>query len=356
MATNGQGATTGIGGVFWRARDPVAAAGWFERHLGVPLGTLWPAAGAVLAAFPAEDGYWPAAQPVMLNLRVNDLDALAERLAGAGVAVERRAEWDDPRIGGFGRITGPEGMPVELWQPADALLEAEAAARGPNGQAAYAAAVRALAAVRRPLRAVVLGPKDGRLGCPLHPVLAELPAAEVLLVEPQATLHPALRDSYGQHPGAKVVAAMVGPAGARSYYTVAEPAWERLAGPWPADWPRWRAPAGAAAPDRAAVLDWLGRHLQAGEREAAIAEVEVASAPLPAHLAAQGWPAEVDLLQIDAGHAGAAGLAACALAETRPAVVWVDTSGRDAAAVEAALAPDYAVSPFPGALLAIRRP
>ena len=61
--------------------------------------------------------YFPVEKQVMLNFRVAGLDALAVRLAAAGVAVERRAEWDHPEVGRFARITDPEGNPVELWEP-----------------------------------------------------------------------------------------------------------------------------------------------------------------------------------------------------------------------------------------------
>ena len=53
----------------------------------------------------------------MLNLRVEGLDELATQLLAAGIAVERRAEWDMPGVGRFARIHDPEGNPIELWEP-----------------------------------------------------------------------------------------------------------------------------------------------------------------------------------------------------------------------------------------------
>jgi glyoxylase I family protein len=53
----------------------------------------------------------------MLNLRVTGIAELAERLASAGIAVERRDEWTDTEYGTFVRIHDPEGLPIELWQP-----------------------------------------------------------------------------------------------------------------------------------------------------------------------------------------------------------------------------------------------
>ena len=53
----------------------------------------------------------------MLNLRVTELDALAAKLEAAGIAVERRPEWDATDYGTFARIHDPEGLPIELWEP-----------------------------------------------------------------------------------------------------------------------------------------------------------------------------------------------------------------------------------------------
>jgi len=54
----------------------------------------------------------------MLNLRTDDLDALAARLSEAGIAVETNPDWNSPEIGRFARIADPEGNPIELWEPA----------------------------------------------------------------------------------------------------------------------------------------------------------------------------------------------------------------------------------------------
>lgn len=109
----------GLGGVFWRARDPEALAEWYARHLGIALGGPIPQAEGVSvpAAFPADTEYWPADRAFLINLRVEGLEALVAGLEAQGVAVERRAEWDTPETGRFARITDPEGTPVELWEP-----------------------------------------------------------------------------------------------------------------------------------------------------------------------------------------------------------------------------------------------
>lgn len=53
----------------------------------------------------------------MLNLRVKGLESLVATLEAAGVAVERRAEWEAGEYGAFARIHDPEGLPIELWEP-----------------------------------------------------------------------------------------------------------------------------------------------------------------------------------------------------------------------------------------------
>jgi catechol 2,3-dioxygenase-like lactoylglutathione lyase family enzyme len=113
---------TGIGGVFFRARDPAALAAWYRRHLGIDAGheAVWDQAAGptVFAPFRQDSDYFAADRAFMLNLRVDDLAALAAALRAAGIAVETRADWDgDGSYGRFARIHDPEGNPVELWQP-----------------------------------------------------------------------------------------------------------------------------------------------------------------------------------------------------------------------------------------------
>jgi len=109
----------GIGGVFFRARDPEALVAWYERHLGVPVedgyvvfqesrNTHW-------VPFPGDTTYWPGEQQAMVNFTVRDLDALLAQLRGAGVDVDERVE--EHEFGRFGWFVDPEGNRVELWEP-----------------------------------------------------------------------------------------------------------------------------------------------------------------------------------------------------------------------------------------------
>lgn len=116
----------GLGGIFFRARDPQALAQWYATHLGLavdpayggvrfdedvsrPGFTLWTPFAQDTAYFGDET------QPFMLNFRVDDLDALLARLRAAGVWVDEQRE--DGEFGRFGWIRDPEGRRVELWQP-----------------------------------------------------------------------------------------------------------------------------------------------------------------------------------------------------------------------------------------------
>ncbi len=112
---------TGIGGFFFRARDPEALTAWYATHLGVgsfPYGE-WQTQGgpSVFAPFKADSDYFPADRQWMLNLRVDDLDGLCATLRAAGIDVITKPEWDMPAVGRFARIHDPEGSPIELWQP-----------------------------------------------------------------------------------------------------------------------------------------------------------------------------------------------------------------------------------------------
>ncbi len=115
----------GMGGVFFKARDPKALAAWYREHLGVPVepGQTYcaftsAAAGemTVWSSFPTDTKYFgdgPA--PFMFNYRVANLDAMLAQLRAAGVKVDDKVE--DYSYGRFGWATDPEGNRFELWEP-----------------------------------------------------------------------------------------------------------------------------------------------------------------------------------------------------------------------------------------------
>jgi glyoxylase I family protein len=114
---------TGIGGFFFRAKDPKALAIWYQQHLGIapiPTGegeTAWEqeAGTTAFAPFPEATKHFGDPQKVwMLNFRVRDLDKMAAQLQAAGIEVKIDPNSD---YGRFARIHDPEGNPIELWEP-----------------------------------------------------------------------------------------------------------------------------------------------------------------------------------------------------------------------------------------------
>jgi predicted enzyme related to lactoylglutathione lyase len=122
----------GMGGYFFRAKDPASLKAWYRDHLGVGSGCgtdpqgqsnewLWFTQGGpmVFEPFKADSDDFPADKQAMINLRVTDLDALIETLRSVGVEVIIKDEWNSmPEVGRFARVHDPEGNAIELWQPA----------------------------------------------------------------------------------------------------------------------------------------------------------------------------------------------------------------------------------------------
>ena len=120
---------TGIGGIFFTARDPVALRAWYQTHLGIDVlewggaafrwsddagqpvagTTIWSVAGA------AGEPFAPGKAPFMVNYRVADLHALIAELRKEGCNVLDKT--DDSEYGKFGWVIDPEGNKVELWEP-----------------------------------------------------------------------------------------------------------------------------------------------------------------------------------------------------------------------------------------------
>jgi predicted enzyme related to lactoylglutathione lyase len=112
----------GLGGAFRRSKDPEALYTWYETHLGLQrregcyaFDTAQQRTQTVAAFFPAESGYFPVAQPAMLNFQVDDLDGLLDARLAAGVEVEAKRERSD--FGDYGWFTDPDGNRGELRQP-----------------------------------------------------------------------------------------------------------------------------------------------------------------------------------------------------------------------------------------------
>lgn len=120
---------TGIGGVFFKAKDPQALAAWYQRHLGLAVepwgGVAFRWAGehnpggvgtTIWSPFKDDSDYFaPSTAPFMLNFRVDDLHALLAALRAEGCEVLDKV--DESEYGKFGWVMDPEGRKIELWQP-----------------------------------------------------------------------------------------------------------------------------------------------------------------------------------------------------------------------------------------------
>jgi glyoxylase I family protein len=118
---------TGIGGFFFRAKDPKALGLWYQQHLGIsviptgPEDSPWEqeAGPTAFAPFKETSSYFGDPNKVwMVNFRVRDLDKMAAQLRAAGIEVKIDPQSDPNGLGMFARIHDPEGNPIELWQPA----------------------------------------------------------------------------------------------------------------------------------------------------------------------------------------------------------------------------------------------
>jgi predicted enzyme related to lactoylglutathione lyase len=121
---------TGLGGLFFKAKDPKAMYEWYETHLGIKReadgsGALfhWRDAAqpeqtgmTVWSIFPQSTEYFgPGPQPLMMNFLVDDLDALLAALREEDVTIDPKVE--DYPYGKFAWIIDPEGNRIELWEP-----------------------------------------------------------------------------------------------------------------------------------------------------------------------------------------------------------------------------------------------
>jgi predicted enzyme related to lactoylglutathione lyase len=120
---------TGIGGIFFKAKDPVALRAWYRKHLGIDVlewgGAVFtwtdaegkPAAGTTIWSIgdAAGDQFAPSSASFMINYRVADLDALVKILKTERCNVLEKIE--ESEYGKFAWVIDPEGNKVELWEP-----------------------------------------------------------------------------------------------------------------------------------------------------------------------------------------------------------------------------------------------
>lgn len=121
---------TGIGGIFFKSKDPDAIKKWYQDHLGLPVDpygasfewrreddpskkgtTIW-------SPFKETTQYFePSEKQFMINYRVENLEPLVAELKTAGVTIVDEIQSYD--YGKFVHILDPEGNKIELWEPAE---------------------------------------------------------------------------------------------------------------------------------------------------------------------------------------------------------------------------------------------
>jgi len=119
---------TGIGGIFFKAKDPDKLREWYRQHLGIESESYggfafqWSddpkkdGGQTIWSVFPDSSKYFdPSTQPFMINFRVANLEELVNALQTEGVDV--KANTEDSEFGKFGWVMDPEGNRVELWEP-----------------------------------------------------------------------------------------------------------------------------------------------------------------------------------------------------------------------------------------------
>jgi predicted enzyme related to lactoylglutathione lyase len=120
---------TGIGGIFFKSRDPKALGAWYREHLGIGVEDWGGAAfrwassenpsgtgTTIWSPFKADTEYFaPSNAAFMINYRVEDLHALLAQLRIEGCDVVDKV--DESEFGKFGWVIDPDGNNIELWQP-----------------------------------------------------------------------------------------------------------------------------------------------------------------------------------------------------------------------------------------------
>ncbi|WMX12444.1 MULTISPECIES: VOC family protein [unclassified Aureispira] len=124
---------TGIGGIFFKTKDPQKSKNWYQNHLGIESDQYgatfkWlekenpeQEGNTVWNAFPEDTTYFnPSEQEFMVNYRVDDLEALLTSLKEEGVTIV--GEMQSFEYGKFAWILDPDGYKIELWEPVDEKL------------------------------------------------------------------------------------------------------------------------------------------------------------------------------------------------------------------------------------------
>ncbi len=125
---------TGIGGIFFKCKDPNKMREWYKTNLGLNTNQYGTVFEWRQGADPEKKGFtqWspfkettkyfePSTKDFMINYRVENLPALVEELKKNGVTVVDSIESYD--YGTFVHILDIEGNKIELWEPNDVVYE-----------------------------------------------------------------------------------------------------------------------------------------------------------------------------------------------------------------------------------------
>ncbi|SRX72485.1 VOC family protein [Aequorivita antarctica] len=122
---------TGIGGIFFKTKDPNKTKEWYKNHLGLNTDnygfTFWwqdengNKCSTQWSPFNVDTKYFsPSEKEFMMNYRVENLEELLKVLKEEGVTIVGEMETYD--YGKFGWILDPEGNKIELWEPVDSAF------------------------------------------------------------------------------------------------------------------------------------------------------------------------------------------------------------------------------------------
>jgi len=127
---------TGIGGIFFKTKDPKKISDWYGDNLGLVINPYGSVFEFRQGASPDKKGYtvWspfkddtdyfaPSEEPYMVNYRVADLKALIDGLREKGVKIV--GEIEEFEYGKFAHILDPEDRKIELWEPVDEVFTKE---------------------------------------------------------------------------------------------------------------------------------------------------------------------------------------------------------------------------------------
>lgn len=119
----------GVGGIFFKSKDPQALMAWYQKALGLPtessdyatfFAPAMPKGGCtVFSPFKDSTDYFaPSTHGYMFNLVVDDLDGALAQVQAAGAQLAGEPQSYD--YGRFGWFMDPDGNKVELWEPSEA--------------------------------------------------------------------------------------------------------------------------------------------------------------------------------------------------------------------------------------------